>query len=174
MPRLKPAELADIDYFEPDARRVFPGAGLSTLSRKIINDHEKEAIRFSGFTDFYMPSYMQDDDRNSVFPQKAKWPVHIASWELDDVIHTSIEPANGVSACQAGTCPLCKMDEDLFLSQYGHNDSLLILTPEAKTACDHAAKNNPSIKKDRLFFEGVIGDAADWAMEKSGEYDHLR
>lgn len=48
------------------------------------------------------------------------------------------------------------------------------ISPEARAVCEQADRNNPTIKKDRQFYENVIGNAAEHAIENSGEYDHLR
>lgn len=50
------------------------------------------------------------------------------------------------------------------------------ISPEARAICEQADQNNPTIKnKDRIFFDNVIGDAAEHAMEQSrneGRFDN--
>lgn len=169
MPKLKPAEICSLDFFEPDARVVLPTRGETSLAQKIINDCNKEAIRFSGFEDFYLPSYMQDDDRNLVFPKNAKWKIHIANWDVDDEIHTSVQPANGMSPCQAGTCNLCRIDDQLT----AYEDQLF--RNELSQMIHEATGHTLVSSTDALEEQARIGDEAEFYHERlrdEGYYDN--
>ncbi len=178
MPKLKPAEICSLDFFEPDARVVLPTRGETSLSQKIINDCNKEAIKFSGFEDFYMPSYMQDDDRNLVFPKNAKWKLHIASRTEDDEIHTSVQPANGLSPCQAGTCNLCRIDDQLtaYEDQLLRNElSQMIREATGHTLVWGSDEQKEQARLDRIHEEARIGDEAEFYHERlrdEGYYDN--
>lgn len=91
MPKLTPAELITVEFAEPGI--IFHVPARSTLSKKILHQRTCEEIYDSGLKNLYDLRFLNDDHRNSVFPNKAIWPWPVPEdeafddfWEEEDFL----------------------------------------------------------------------------------------